>query len=107
MSNWILGNEIVYDDFDRLFLTYYSRLRRFVLDFSLSDSDAEDIVQDIFSKLWKNWDEVKTKTNLSAFLFSMTRNQCIDYVRHKMTVRKFEQECATKLKVLESMACYD
>lgn len=103
MKKLIIGNEIVFEDFDKLFLTYYSRLRRFVMDFSLSQGDADDIVQDIFTKIWGNWDDIKTRTNVPAYLFSITRNKCIDYIRHKMTVRKYKAECVTKLNVLQSI----
>ena len=100
MKKLIIGNEIVFEDFDKLFLTYYSRLRRFVMDFSLSQGDADDIVQDIFTKIWGNWDDIKTRTNVPAYLFSITRNKCIDYIRHSPVIERIKMAPVSGLVVL-------
>lgn len=44
-------------------------------------SHAEDIVQDVWEKFWKNRKLLEVKSNMSAFLFSVTKNACIDYLR--------------------------
>ena len=100
------GRDNLFNDFDRLFLTYYSRLHRFVMDFSFSSEDAEDIVQDIFAKLWERRNEVTIKTNTSSYLLTLTKNKCIDYIRRKSTVEQYKQEASIRLKALQSIPDY-
>jgi RNA polymerase sigma-70 factor (family 1) len=48
----------------------------------LNDShEAEDIVQDIFVKLWNMRNRMDEIQNLDAFTFRMTRNLCLDKLR--------------------------
>ncbi len=56
---------------------------------------AQDIVQEVFMKLYEKKDELIIHTSLKAFLFSAVRNKCIDYIRsskvrqrHKDTILK-------------------
>ncbi|WP_207427771.1 RNA polymerase sigma-70 factor [Pedobacter sp. SYSU D00535] len=42
---------------------------------------AEDIVQDVFVKLWEKKDEIKITTSLKAYLFQSTINQSLNYLK--------------------------
>ncbi len=60
---------------------YHNRLLLFATHYLNSKEDAEDIVQDVFIKLWEKKKQINIKTNLNAYLFSMTRNACLDHLR--------------------------
>jgi len=45
--------------------------------------DAEDILQNVFIKIYKNIDDLKTETKLESWIFQITRNAIIDYYRTK------------------------
>lgn len=48
----------------------------------LKDSDAsQDIVQEVFLKLWQIKDELEHIDNLKAFVTRMVRNKCLDHIR--------------------------
>ncbi|HYX09883.1 MAG TPA: sigma-70 family RNA polymerase sigma factor [Bacteroidales bacterium] len=49
-------------------------------------SDAEDIMQDIYIKLWQKRDELHTYHNLEAFVMTMVRNQCLDKIKSRKTI---------------------
>lgn len=42
-----------YVDFEQIYLTYFSKMKRFAREYVLSDEDAENIVQDVFLDLWE------------------------------------------------------
>jgi RNA polymerase sigma-70 factor (ECF subfamily) len=49
----------------------------------LNETDAEDIVQDVFYKLWLRKGEIGKFKSLDAFAMVMTRNLCLDRIKLK------------------------
>jgi len=45
--------------------------------------DAEDVVQDIWMKLWDRKGQVDELNSIEAFAFRMTRNLCLDKIKLK------------------------
>jgi len=45
--------------------------------------DAEDVVQEIWMKLWDRRDQLVEVKNIGAFTFRMTRNLCLDKIKLK------------------------
>ena len=45
--------------------------------------DAEDVVQDIWMKLWDRKDQMAELKSVEAFAFRMTRNLCLDKIKLK------------------------
>ena len=71
--------------FETVFKAYFPRLKAFSLKF-VSDGDiAEDLVQDVFLKVWENKDKIRTKT-FHSYIFTMVRNACLNYLKHKKIV---------------------
>ncbi len=56
-------------------------LRYFAFSYLRSKTDAEEIVSDIFVKLWNNRQKVDNYESLKAFLYIATKNACIDMKR--------------------------
>ncbi|MDA3780987.1 MAG: sigma-70 family RNA polymerase sigma factor [Bacteroidales bacterium] len=48
--------------------------------------EAEDIVQDVFIKLWNMRNKLDTYKNIEAIAMSITKNLCIDKIRRRRTV---------------------
>jgi len=44
---------------------------------------AEDIVQDIFLKIWDSRNRMTIHSSLKGYLFRSIHNNCIQYLRHK------------------------
>lgn len=67
--------------FRSIYDSYFNRLSAYIFKFCKSETATEDIIQDIFIRLWVN------RTNLAgveipeAYIFSMARNRAIDYLR--------------------------
>jgi RNA polymerase sigma-70 factor (ECF subfamily) len=69
------------ENFEEIYLQYFPRLLRFAREYVLSQADAENIVQDVFLMLWQSREEVQIHISLTAFLFTMIKNRCIDHLR--------------------------
>lgn len=89
--------------FDEIYVSYFSRMRRFAREYVLFDEDAENIVQDVFLLLWEKKDVLKVQVSLMSYLFSLVKNRCLDYLRHQVVAEEFKQELSVKLSALEHL----
>jgi len=61
---------------------YYSRLlQHFAFSYVKDHGIAEEIVSDTMLKLWNNRLQIKTSSQIKAFLYIATKNACIDRLR--------------------------
>ena len=97
--------------FSELYLIYYPKLVRFAKEFVMSEEEAENIKQDVFTDLW----EKRESMNYIENLFRLVRNKCLDYLKHKVFEQKyvenvkasFETELNLKLQSLDRFDVYD
>ena len=69
------------DDFERLFFQYYSVLCRIAHGYIHNTTIVEEIVSDVFVKLWNNRSTIVIHTSIKDYLFKSVRNICIDHLR--------------------------
>ncbi len=74
--------------FDHFFRKYYAELCFFAQSIIHNEEEAKDIVQDCFIKLWDTGDVTGKTGNVKSFLFTIVRNNCINYLRKKKVVAK-------------------
>jgi RNA polymerase sigma-70 factor (ECF subfamily) len=100
------------NQFEEIYLAHYARMKRFAAEYLLCEEDAENIVQDVFLNLWEQQFVLMSHTNLFAYLFTATKNRCLDFLRHKTIVRRTaemlmdEQNLQLKMK-LQSLEAFD
>jgi len=54
-----------------------------------NEQDAEDILQDVFLKIYSNIDQVKDNDRIYAWVYRITRNSIADYYRKKRDTAEF------------------
>ncbi len=67
--------------FEKIFHIYYKQLYFFCYSFLNQKEDAENITQDVFVKLWVNRAALDCEKSFSGFLFTMTKNLALNYIR--------------------------
>lgn len=72
-----------YKAFETIFHDFYSPLCHFAVKIIEQPEEAEEIVGDVFFKIWKNRQSIQLTGSLSSYLFTAVKNQCIDYLRVK------------------------
>ena len=76
------------DDFKLLFDQYYEGIKSF-LYYKIGDIEvAEDIVQEVFLKLWDKRSSIDLKT-VKSFLFTIANNMAINHLKHRSIVFNF------------------
>lgn len=87
LSDEELVEEIVHSQNSRLVEVLYERyadkVYRRCISFVKEASIAEDLTHDIFIKVYLNLGRFKQKSKFSTWLYSITYNFCVDYVRKK------------------------
>lgn len=67
--------------FKQLLLPLYPRLQRVALRMLGNVEDAEDMVQEVYMKLWGKREELPDVQNMEAYCVALTKNMCIDRLR--------------------------
>lgn len=75
--------------FGKLFELYFTRLKKFALSFVKDEVLAEEVVMDVFLKLWERRSKLDTIDNLTTYLFVAVRNTCHNYLR-KINRQRFD-----------------
>jgi RNA polymerase sigma-70 factor (ECF subfamily) len=73
-----------------LFNRYYDRLFQFLLKIVKSKEVAEELVMDVFLKMWLARDMVPEIENLDGFLFRVAYNKTIDFFRSAAKDRRLK-----------------
>lgn len=73
-------------DFKEIYTLYFPKLVRFSTEYVSSREEAENIVQDVFFILWQQKSTLGELRNINAYLFKLTKNKCIDFLRHKIRI---------------------
>jgi len=79
--------------FDSLFEVYSQKLFGFALKYFKNEMDAEELVQEVFVKVWENRQKLKSELSFKSYLFTIALNQ----------IRKHFNKKATSLRYLESL----
>jgi RNA polymerase sigma-70 factor, ECF subfamily len=69
--------KIIRDLFNEYFHSLVFKSFKIVKDYDL----AKDIVQDVFVKVWQNYDQIKHVRNLKSYLFKAVQNSSLNYLR--------------------------
>jgi RNA polymerase sigma-70 factor (ECF subfamily) len=81
-SEWIIKiREIDADAFKRLFETYCQALIYFAWRYVKSTQIAENIVQDVFLKIWLNRTKLNPALKIRSYLYKAVKNQAMQHLR--------------------------
>jgi RNA polymerase sigma-70 factor (ECF subfamily) len=62
-----------------------------VLRLTKSDQYAKDIIQEVFLKLWTQWDRIQEIENIEAWLYRLTENKVVDFLRKASADTRLKQ----------------
>jgi RNA polymerase sigma-70 factor (ECF subfamily) len=71
------------EDYKKLVLPIKNKLYRFSLRIVGNGPEAEDVVQEVFIKLWDKRHELTQYNNIEAWCMTLTKNLSIDKIRSK------------------------
>jgi RNA polymerase sigma-70 factor, ECF subfamily len=78
--------------FELLFRSSYISLVRYAKTLIKDHDTSEEIVQDLFFRLWKDREKLNIESSLNGYLFRSVHNKCLHYVEHKKVVERHAEE---------------
>lgn len=87
-------------DFERLYIDCQPRLTAYALRFVNNPIEAQDLVHDCFMALWDRQAPLDPE-EARMLLVAMTRNRCLNYLKHKSIVDKYTISCLARAKIGE------
>lgn len=78
--------------FKSLFLSYVDPLCAYVEEYTKSPEVAEELIQDLFLKIWKDRATFSPRVSVKAYLYAAARNLALDYLKHKRVVDNWKTE---------------
>ncbi len=75
--------------FDQVYELYSHKLFSFVFKILKNEAEADDIVQEVFVKIWESrWSLVDFKL-LNSYIFTIAYNHSIDHIRKRISNNKY------------------
>ena len=78
--------------FDSLFRLYYQDLCRYALFLTCNPDDAEEIVQEMFFKLWQNHKNISIPVAVKSYLYTSIKNAVLNNLKHEKVKASFIKE---------------
>lgn len=69
--------------FDSIFRRTYSRLYFYALSLLSDESDADDVVEEVFAGLWRRMDEIDLEDNIEGFLYRAVYTRSVNVLKRR------------------------
>lgn len=80
-----------------LYVLYSAKIRNFAFSLLQNTSEAEDITQDIFLKIWNTRQTLKNVGSLKSYIFSMTHNSVLNLIKSKNVRTRYKDSSAKEM----------
>lgn len=80
------GNKLI---FEEVYRDYYVPLCYYCLRYVETLEDSEEIVQDLFVKIWEKRDSMEINTSLKAYLYRSVQNYALNFLSKKKTQERY------------------
>ncbi len=83
--------------FESLFRSSYVSLVRYARTLIKDHDTAEEIVQDLFVRLWQDKEKLNIESSLNGYLFRSVHNRCLHHIEHNRVVERHAEEMSYRI----------
>lgn len=99
-------------DFEEFYITWYSRAKRFAMEYVSSESDAENIVQDVFVRIYERREWFGESVSPLSYLLASVKHGCLDFLRRKTAEQSAadavrDEICQERRMKIDSLEAFD
>lgn len=94
-EDYLLSKKIRKGDikvFEMLFKHYYEALCRYSMAYVGAVEEAEEIVQELFYRIWKNREDFEISFSIKAYLYGAVRNNSLQYLEHQQVKQNYKEQ---------------
>ncbi|WP_207784591.1 RNA polymerase sigma-70 factor [Marinifilum breve] len=91
------------EDFESLFNDHYSRLCAYAYNFLKEQEGSEEIVQEVFFKLWINRKDIVIESSMESYLYRAVRNASLNLIKHINIREKYKEYNQEEIKYDEQI----
>ena len=84
--------------FTALFYLYADKLHRFAKSYLYDSEEAEEIVQEVFLKIWLKRNAITDASTFDAYLFTIAKNLIFNVLKKKVHSNKYKESLKNKPK---------
>jgi len=88
--------------FDRVFIKYFKNLHAYAFKLINDRDNAEEMVQNVFCRIWEKKHLLKIDGYLKSFLYRAVHNECLNFIKHQKVRSSFQTHYTTKQEDTES-----
>lgn len=88
------GPTLTEDAFERLFKSHFSRLHAYACTLLRESHQAEEMVQNVFVKLYEKGDGIRIDTSVEAYLYRSVYYECLNHRKHLKVRRVYQAHAA-------------
>jgi len=88
--------------FEQIFNLYQSKLYHFVKLTLANDTDCEEIVQEVFLKIWDRREQIDLSKSFKSYLYTITKNEIHDHLRKVLQQKKYLEQAIHELSIAEN-----
>ncbi len=86
--------------YETIYRRYAERMYFFSMKYLENESEAEEVTQNVFIKLWVKREELRDDLSLNSFLFMITKNAVIDILRKRKRDKVLSEKIALRQQQL-------
>jgi RNA polymerase sigma-70 factor (family 1) len=83
--------------FESLFRSSYVSLVRYARTLIRDHDTAEEIVQDLFFRIWKDREKIVIESSLNGYMFRAVHNRCLHHIEHLKVIEKHAEEMSLRI----------
>jgi RNA polymerase sigma factor (sigma-70 family) len=72
-----------------LYLAHGKNVHQLALSYLQNIEDAEEVTQDVFVSLYQNYTQFEEKSALKTWIYRITVNKCLDFIKAKKRKKRF------------------
>jgi RNA polymerase sigma-19 factor, ECF subfamily len=84
--------------FEQVFKTYYRNLHAYAFTMLKDEAEAEEMVQQVFFKLWERSDHLSFSGSIAAYLYRAVHNESLNFLKHQKVKTSHQMHVAYSMK---------
>ena len=89
-------------EFEQVFKSHFRRLHAYAFTIVKEEMAAEEMVQNVFYKLWEKKERVQVQQSVTAYLYRSVYHESINYLRHEKVKSAYQSHAAHQMKHQEN-----